>query len=332
MKAKAIVFSEPNEVTFGEVDMPQPGPGQLLTRTLLTGVSTGTELRVLRGMEDSTFPLIPGYENVGEVIAVGEGVDLPEGSRVFVGGSDATGPYARIWGAQMEYVLTGRAEATPVPEGVDPFVALHTRVLSVAVHGINRAQVKAGETVAIVGQGLIGNLALQIARARGAVVIAVDRLEDRLKVAEEVGADHTVNAAEEDVQEAVMELSEGGADVAVEATGVAELADSVARLVRPMPWDPPYPPRSRVLLLASYSDTITFSYNPTLFTNEPDIIPSRCWTAEETAAAMRLLASGVVRPDVLDHRIVDVEEAPRAYADLKDRKVTRVVFRWREGQ
>ncbi len=329
MKSKAIVFPEPNEVTLAEVEVPEPGPGQLLSRTLLTGVSTGTELRVLGGMEDSVFPLVPGYENVGEVTARGEGVSLPEGALVFVNGSEATEPYAQLWGAQVEYALAAEEQVTPVPEGLDPFGALHARVLSVAVHGMNRAQVRAGEVVAIVGQGLIGNLALQVARARGAAVIAVDRLEDRLQVAREVGADHIVNTAEQDMQEAVTELSDGGVDVAVEATGVAELADAVARLVRPWPWEPPYPRRSRVLLLASYAGPVTLAYKPTLFTNEPDVIPSRCWTAAETAASMRLLASGVVRPDVLDHRVVGVDDAPQAYADLQDRRVTRVVFRWR---
>jgi 2-desacetyl-2-hydroxyethyl bacteriochlorophyllide A dehydrogenase len=331
LDAKVIVFPKPGEVTLGQVDVPDPGPGQVLTRTLLTGVSTGTELRVLSGMEGSVFPLIPGYENLGEVMATGQGVSLPVGSLVFSGGGEATGPYGRQWGGQMEYCLSREDALTGVPEGVDPFVALHARVLSVAVHGINRAQVEAGEFVAIVGQGMIGNLALQVARARGAVVIAVDRLEERLRVAAEVGADYTVNAAKEDMHETVMRISGGGANVAVEATGVAELADSVARLVRPMPWDPGFERRSRVLLLASYAGSVTLDYKTTLFGNEPDVIPSRCWTAAETEASMRLLASGVVRPEVLDYSVVGVDDAPQAYRDLQERRLTRVVFRWRES-
>ncbi len=331
MKSKVVVFPKPGEVRLDEVEVPEPRAEQVLTRTLLTGVSTGTELRVLCGMEGLEFPLVPGYENLGEIIATGKGVDLPTGSLVFLPGSLETGPYARKWGGQVEYAVADVADLTPVPDGCDPFIALHTRVLSVAVHGMNRAALQAGEVVAIVGQGLIGNLALQVARARGAEVIAVDRLVDRLKVAAQAGAHHTVNTAEEDMQQAVRRLSNGGVDVAVEATGVADLADAVARLVRPMPWDPPYPRRARVLLLGSYPRSLTFSYKPTLFTNEPDIIPSRSWTAEETTDSMKLLASGIVRPDVLDHRITDIDDAPDTYADLQEQRLTRAVFRWRHS-
>ena len=329
MKTPCIVFRQPLQVELAELDVPAPGPGQVLTETLFTGVSTGTETRVLRGGETDRFPLVPGYENVGTVLQVGNGVDLAPGDVVYQGGSDFTGDYFKCWGGQTGHSLSQAVNCLRVPTGLDPARALYVKVGGIALHGINRARVTARDTVAVVGLGLIGHLAAQCARARGARVIAIDTDEARLEIARQAGFAHVLNAREGDLEVRVKALSDGGVDVAVDATGVAAVADRTARLVHGKPWTPPLPPSARIVLLGSYTEPVAFSYHPTLFNNEPDILPSRDTTPADMIEMMGLIAAGHVNPDFLPARVYPVASAVQAYDDLLTNKLMRVVFDWR---
>lgn len=329
MISNCIVFNAPNRVTFGTIDVPQPGPGQVLTRTIYTGVSTGTETRVLRGGEVNTFPLIPGYENIGEVIQVGEGVYYKPGDIVFVGASEFSGSFIKCWGAQVEIALAFADNLILVPRGVNPLDALYVKVGGIALHGINRALVTDKDSVAVVGLGLIGHLAAQCAQAKGATVIAIDRDEERLNIARKAGFAYVLNANEGDLEARVKEITNGGVDVAVDATGIAATVDKTAQLVHGKPWAPPYPPSARVVLLGSYTEPVSFSYHPTLFGNEPDILPSRYATSADLREIMQLITDGKVNPAILPVQVYSVTDALRAYHELITQKLMRIVFNWR---
>jgi 2-desacetyl-2-hydroxyethyl bacteriochlorophyllide A dehydrogenase len=193
MKSKAIIFPQANTGTIGEIDLPQPGPGEAITRTLYTGVSTGAELRILVGKQvGGVFPLIPGYENIGEVFAVGEGVNLAKSARVLTVNHLPTAPYTSCWGAHVEYGLFKTQELFLIPENLDLLDAIFAKTSAIALHGVRRGHVTAQDKVAVVGLNLIGLLAAQIAKAMGATVIAIDTLDDRLESAKASGIDFTL--------------------------------------------------------------------------------------------------------------------------------------------
>jgi bacteriochlorophyllide a dehydrogenase len=135
MKSDAIIFTQPNVVTIGEIHLPDPSPGQIITQTHLSGVSTGTETRVLLGQQpDTHFSLIPGYENIGSVIKVGKNVKgLKPGNRVFHAGSAFTGPYCRAWGAQVAYALTRAEDAVMIPQSMSDTKAIYTKHLQLPI-------------------------------------------------------------------------------------------------------------------------------------------------------------------------------------------------------
>ncbi|MDD1748364.1 MAG: zinc-binding dehydrogenase [Methanothrix sp.] len=319
-------------MTIGEIDLPQPKAGEVITRTLFTGVSTGTEMRVLAGKQvGGIFPLIPGYENIGEVFEVGEGVDLVKGARVYTTNHWATAPYTSCFGAHVEYGLFKADELFPVPENIDLLDAVFAKTSAIALHGIQRGRVTAHDKVAVVGLGIIGQLAAQIAKARGATVIAIDRLDDRLEAASEAGIDFTINAAREDVEQTVHKLTGGGVDVAIDVTGVASAVDKTCRLLPIKGWDPepPYPPSGRLVILGSYTEPVAFSFRPSLFSIEPDIYPSRDCTPVDIRDAMGMIASGTIRPRCIPTTVVSFQEAAQAYMALRNRTALRVVFQWR---
>ncbi|MBN2001654.1 zinc-binding dehydrogenase [candidate division KSB1 bacterium] len=332
MLSDAVLFIQPNQVELGQINVPDPGPDEILIRTLYTAVSTGKETRVLEGREHGAeFPLVPGYENVGEIFKAGENVDLATGQLVFYSGSSYTGDYFRCWGGQIAYGLTTPDQVILVPEGTDPKNALYTLVTAIAYHGILRGMVIPGDKVAIVGMGLIGHLAAQCAKVLGGTVIAVDLDPGRLEIARRAGVDYLVDASQGNVENRVKKISEGGVDVAIDATGAAEAVDATARLVYSKPWQPPYPPSGRVVLLGSYTKPVSFFYHPTLFENEPDILPSRYTTFDEMERVVDLIHKKAIKPEVIPAKVYDYKDAPRAYAELKQQNLMRVIFSWHKG-
>ena len=178
MKTQAIVFPRPFAAELAEIELRPLQPGEVLTRTVYTGVSTGTEVRVYSGKQiNTTFPLIPGYENVGEVVEVAAGTTLKVGDYVYGASLPETAPYCRSWGGQVEYAVSPESSLIALPRGMDLLKASFAHTAAIGFHGLRRARVARGETVAIVGQGLIGFLAGLSARALGARVVAIDHGE-----------------------------------------------------------------------------------------------------------------------------------------------------------
>jgi len=328
IKSRAIVFTAPHQVEIKYLKIPDPKAGELLIRSLYSGVSTGTETRVLSGKQTGgNFPLIPGYESVGRILACGESTSLKPGDIVFHTGSRFTGEFTKCWGAHVEYALVKEDDAYSVPKGLDPLDAVFAKVGAIALHGVKRAQISQQDTVVIVGLGLIGHLAAQCAKAYGARVIGVDTNPQRLKLAAAAGIEFLVNAAEENVKAKVNEYGNANVSVVIDATGIASELKNSARLVRPMPWSSPYPASPRLVILGSYTDPIVMDYDP-LFMDEVDILFSRDTRPDDIRDMLNLLKEKKVKPKVLNATCYDASEAPQAYGELVEKKLMRVVFKW----
>ncbi len=326
--SKAIVFTGPYDVELQTLEIPKPGVGELLIKTLYTGVSSGTETRVLGGNQTGgDFPLIPGYENVGSIVEIGESTSLKPGNIVFHTGSTHTGRFTKCWGAHLEYALVKESEVYPVPEGLDPEDGAYAKVGAIALHGVKRAQIGGQDTVVIVGLGLIGHLAAQCAKAYGARVIGVDTNTERLGLAAAAGIDYTIDALTEDVKAKVHEYGNQNVSVAMDVTGISGTIKDTATLLRSMPWNPPYLPSPKLVILGSYTDPIVLDYDP-LFMDEVDVLFSRDTRPDDIKEILHLLNEKKVNPRVLNAKCYDAEDAPQAYKDLVENKLMRVLFKW----
>jgi len=283
---------------------------------------------VLAGKQSpDAFPCVPGYENIGEVVDIGEGVALAKGTKVFVGQSDFTGPFGSMWGGQVEYAISDAGRLISIPENTDIVSALYIKTCAIALHGIKRAKVTSDDKVAIVGQGIIGHLAAQVAKARGALVIAIDTIDERLEASKQAGVDHVINASRENAKDMVKRYSNNELTVAVDVTGVASTVDSTIQLLPAKPWQPPFPRTGRFLLLGSYADPIVITYRP-MYVIEPDLIVSRDCDHPDLVEALALISSGQVKPKGIPTTIVPFTDAPKAYDDLINRRAIRVVYKW----
>lgn len=237
---RAALFHGPHErLTVEEVPRPRPGPREALVRVAACGVCA-TDLHYLHGTP--TFmkpPVILGHEISGTVEEPGGSPSLKKGDRVIVPsvvpcghcvacgvgrdnicenvrmfGNHVNGGFAELVAAPADYLVKLPA-SLPLVES-----SLVTDAISTPFHAVkNRAQVRAGERVAVFGCGGVGINAVQAAVAFGASVVAVDLDPRKLDLARELGAVEALNAKGADVPRTIRKLTGGGVDVALEVVG-----------------------------------------------------------------------------------------------------------------
>jgi propanol-preferring alcohol dehydrogenase len=234
MKA-AVVPQLGAKLEVRELDVPTPGPGQVLVKMEASGLCH-TDIHAAHGdwPVKPNPPFIPGHEGVGIVTEAGPGAVLHKpGDRVAIAWlgyacghcdqcvsgwetlclSQQNSGYS-IDGAYAEYALADDRYVVSVPDEVSSFDAAPLSCAGVTTFkAIKIAGLQPGETASIVGIGGLGHLALQYAHVLGARVIAVDVEGAKLDLARALGADYTVNAKTTDPVQAIAD--HGGADVAV---------------------------------------------------------------------------------------------------------------------
>ncbi len=206
---RRIVLETTGKIRIESFELPRPGPRDILIRTCLTQVSAGTEVNAIRARrsgaplgEVADLPL--GYTSVGVVEAVGpEVTGFAPGERVL-----GDGPHASHWlvtqAAPGSVHTQAEHSLLPVPDEVDDASAAFAILGDVALHAVRRAQIVIGESVAVHGQGVVGLIALRLARLSGAhPLIGVDVVGERLRVSRLYGASHVVNATSQDVAAAI---------------------------------------------------------------------------------------------------------------------------------
>ena len=236
MKGKmqaAVVEAFGKPLVLRQMDIPEPGPGQILIKTEACGVCH-TDLHAARGdwPVKPSPPFIPGHEGIGVVVAIGAGVtSVQEGERVGVPwlysacghceyclsawetvcASAQFGGYTQN-GGFAEYILANPDYVAHIPPGLDPRDAAPIICAGLTAYkGIKEASVRPGQWIAISGVGGLGHLAVQYAKAMGLRVCAVDIDDGKLAHATRLGADAVVNALKGDAVESVKEATGGGA-------------------------------------------------------------------------------------------------------------------------
>jgi 2-desacetyl-2-hydroxyethyl bacteriochlorophyllide A dehydrogenase len=227
-----IAFSEPRRVELMETPMPEPDPDQVLLRIVYSGISHGTEMNAYRGMvpnctktvreglfepDDSVslYPTVQGYEDVGEVVAVGTDVhDVSPGEL-----------YATISG-HRQYCAVDRDASYfhRLPDGFDPRHGVFLALGGVAFDALLSSEVRFGESAVIFGQGIVGLLLTHFCRLAGVnPIIAVDPIQSRRDEAERAGAHYSFAPDTPELAWKVRDLSRGkGVDVAFEMSSSYE--------------------------------------------------------------------------------------------------------------
>jgi 2-desacetyl-2-hydroxyethyl bacteriochlorophyllide A dehydrogenase len=333
-RSTAVVFASPGQVELEPRDLPDPQTGQVLVKTDRTLISTGTELTALRGEFPAgsawsrwvRYPFTAGYCNVGTVLAAGDGIDgIHPGDRVA-----STGPHAT-------HIVASASSLWPIPESVDSDAASFSVLTQIAMGGVRRSRLMFGESVVIVGAGLLGQLAARFCSAAGAwPVIVVDTAAGRLdRLPEKSPAIQAVNAPVEQAAARVQEMTRGRlADIVFEVTGSPAAVPGAVKLARKM---------GRVILLGSSRGPTTIDLHDEVHTLSLEVIgahnsshppaetPNTPWSlARDVELFYQWQAAGIVdvRP-LITHRYPGLQ-APEAFRMLlEDRtQALGVVLDW----
>jgi 2-desacetyl-2-hydroxyethyl bacteriochlorophyllide A dehydrogenase len=228
LDARYAVFSQKNTVTFQTESLPASDlhPDALLIETEATVISAGTEVATLTGDDPTvTYPVRPGYGNVGRVIARGARVsEFAVGERVFSFGKHTT---HSLMTPPNNPIFEG---VFPMDDSIPLYDAVMLRMGLIAFAAPQLTDFEAGDTVAVFGLGLVGNLAAQLYKLAGARVIALDPMPERCELARKSGIETVLNVAPAQQVEAIRDLTGGkGATVTVDAAGFsASVINAVA--------------------------------------------------------------------------------------------------------
>lgn len=232
---RVVVFTQPRTIGFDTYEDRPLAATEVRLRTLYSGISAGTELTAYRGTNpyihkkweqdrrlfveaetsSNQYPISGwGYEEVGEVVELGSEVAGVKTGDIIYG----------TWGHRTHHIMQAEnARNRILPAGLDPVTGIFSQIGAIALNGILDASIRIGETVAVFGLGVPGQIVAQLAKRSGARVIGVDLFAKRLELATSIGAvDHALNPRDGSAAEAIKALTDGrGADVSIEVSGAA---------------------------------------------------------------------------------------------------------------
>jgi 2-desacetyl-2-hydroxyethyl bacteriochlorophyllide A dehydrogenase len=218
MIAQTLISHRAGDLALEPYELPEVPPNGILTQAAVTTISPGTEVANYLGTTtqrtpESTEPYVPGYSFAGTVLAVGS-----QHTR-FAPGDRICGPLPHA-----SHGVEGRPERlarmTKIPDGVSFRDASFTQLACIALNGVRRARIEMGQSVAVVGAGLIGLLAARLARLDGGwPLVSLDLVPGRRAVATRYAAHLAVDPLDPGTQDRLDALAPGGFHVVIEATG-----------------------------------------------------------------------------------------------------------------
>ena len=355
MKTRAaIAFSPEGDLVIHDVDLAEPGPGEVRVRMQACGICR-SDLSVLEGKETVEFPVVLGHEGAGVIDALGPGVEnLSRGEPVILSWTPAcgdcpgclrgeyqlceginmttgsTGPLAlngraldRFMGlgAFAEHVVVPAAMAVPVSAEMEP---AHRCLIGCAVTtgfgaAVNTAGIRWGESVAVFGCGGVGLAAIQGARVAGAArIFAVDPIADRRQAAMASGATEALD--KDGAVKQILQATAGGVDVAIECVGQPATMTDAFNSIRAGG-------RSIVVGLPAYTEMVEL---PAIMLLREKSIQGSVYGSSNPRIDFQKIAAlgerGALRFDVLVDKQRPFTEVNEGMAEMREGRLTRVVL------
>lgn len=328
---KALLLTAPSKLEFTDMPNPVPADDEVLLRIRACGIC-GSDIH---GWDGSTGrrrpPLIMGHEASGEIVAVGPKVDRwRKGDRVTFDSTISCGKchYCRSGqvnlcdnrrvvgvapaeyrqhGAFAEHVAVPARILYPLPDQLSFTQAAMIEPVSIAIHAIQRTKILPTDTAVVVGAGMIGLFVIQALRWAGAKqIVAVDLAENRLALAKELGATHTLKSDACDVPAEIAKLTEGrGADLAYEVVGVSPTLNlAIATLRR----------GGSIVLVGNLAPKTDFPLQAVV-TREITLFGS-CSSAGEYPLCLELIAKGAIRVEPMISAVAPLSDGVEWFEKL----------------
>ncbi|MFH0797128.1 MAG: zinc-binding dehydrogenase [Candidatus Omnitrophota bacterium] len=237
MKTQAIVFPEPNKFEMTELELEEPGPKDIVVKTLLSAISPGTERWLLRGKHiGSQFPCVPGYQQIGIVEECGkEATNFKVGDIVYGSAGRWKGNIVSMWGAHVGLSVGGWTGYRFVASSLLNRLELETLSFAIAAgvanRGISFCNVGATQKVLIIGAGFIGICAAQLAAGRGAHPVLLEQDTERVAFAKNLISD-VLCTDDKNLEAELQKLAPAGFDILYDTVGHAPTTDRMVQQMK----------------------------------------------------------------------------------------------------
>jgi 3-hydroxyethyl bacteriochlorophyllide a dehydrogenase len=314
METVAVVFEQPQRLALTRLSLTEPQTEDVVVEVEYSGISTGTERLLYSGrmpqFPGMGYPLVPGYESVGTVVAAGAASGRAVGEHVFVPGARCYGEVRGLFGGAASRVVVPGARAIPIGNHLGERAVL-LALAATAYHAVSGAG-KRKPIVApdlIVGHGVLGRLLARLTLLAGYPAPTVWELNPQRA---QGGAGYTVLTPEDDPRRDYRAIYDVSGDAAILDRLIARLA-----------------PGGEVVLAGFYSEPLSFNFPPA-FMREAQIRAAAEWQQPDLLAVTELAADGRLSLDGLITHHQDASQAPQAYRTaFDDPACLKMVLDWR---
>jgi len=331
LQARAVVAVSPRVVEVQSVQVPEPAPEEAVIRLVHSWISNGTEGSFVRGERIGgdtpwregdllPFPIVTGYQKVGIVEQVGEAIaDLRVGEMVFATVSRTPGMYSAT-GGHVSPAVTHRSQIWKLPPGVDPVAVSGLVLTQVGYNCGMRPEVRPGDAVVVIGDGMVGHWAAQTLAYRGAHVMMVGRHDERLSRYAPGPGDRLLNVERQDPVHEAREWAPEGLQAVVDTVGAVRDIERFLDQMR----------RFGHIVSAGFHGTRGLIDIQTLRNRELTLHAPAGWTRERMDATLSLVAQGALRTTHLITHHFSVDRAPEAFDLILSRRepVLGVILDW----
>lgn len=327
---KCLVLKKPGELVVEEAPRPEPGPGEVLLRVGAVGIC-GSDVHSYLGQHPFVrYPVIPGHEFAGEIMATGDGVDGALAGRhacvepsLNCGecGPCRTGRYnicenLRVMGfqapgAMCEMVTVPAVKLHLLPPGVDIMGGALAEPAAVGVHAVKRGDVSPGEAALVIGGGVIGLMVLKALISLDCAVVVLEADPGRAKRALDFGAEAALVSTDDAARHIRQALGGATPDVVFECVGRPETAGEAIRLA---------PRGSTVVVAGVFPGPVPIPLS-LVQDGEIDIRGTLMYMSDDFEKALELIATGAVSAADFVTHTVGLEEAGRGYRLLTDPEI-----------
>ena len=338
---KAIRFMAPETIEYGEVPQPIAKDDEVLAEIAYAGfcatdieLLTGEMIHIKNG--NTTYPLIPGHEWSGTVVAVGKNVrDFKIGDKVTSDVSlgcgtcdncrkghynlcpnrEVVGSFRNRQGVFAQYIAAPERHLYKIPASLSLEEAALAEPAATAMYAIEKARIPAGAQVLVIGDGPIGQLAAQLANLSGASrVILAGSWDSKLAVAKDCGIAHTINYHNEDIVTRSQELTDGGPEIIIETSGSNAALDMAVRALKPT---------GRIVAVSWYSGAKVEVAMNTLIVKDGELIGSLA-SPNAFAPVLRYMAEGKLNVKPLITHVKALNEVEDVVKMVRAKKEMRI--------
>jgi 3-hydroxyethyl bacteriochlorophyllide a dehydrogenase len=309
LNALAVVLEEPGRLSLRRLPLDPPGVTDVVVATLWSGVSTGTERLLYTGrMPDFPgmgYPLVPGYETVGEVVEAGPESGFTVGQRVFAPGATCFGPVRGLFGGAASHIVVKGSRLVAIPESLgDRGILL---ALAATAHHARGGNISSGRTL-IVGHGVLGRLLARLGVVAGDQPIVWERNPLRRDGAEGYAVIDPESDSRRDYQ------------TIFDVSGDPDLLDTlIARLA----------PGGEIVLAGFYERPLAFAFPPA-FMREARLRIAAQWRPEDLLGVTRLVDAGRLSLDeLITHRRFAIQASTAYPMAFNDPNCLKMVLDWR---